>query len=1001
MAWGLLFGAAAQAQFRIDRWTTNEGLPQNSITSLIQTRDGYLWMTTNDGLVRFDGVRFTVFNRNNSPVFPSNRLAGLFEDQRGRLWFYSENGGILFYENGRFTLASPPNVLPPAALSAFHHDGAGGILFHSGGQNYRWQTDKFVPLQLPGLPAESLIVLTDRDSGFWFSGQSCVYRVKDDRVTTYQVAAPAKQAVYRAAYQDRHGSVWLFLSMPTDEQLIRIKNEQVQHYPFASNNAWKMAEDLTGNLWFSAYNQGIFRIDAAAVAAATPLPNAIQQVAAVAGILANTSGQLCPDREGGMWVGTEHGLLRLLPQTIRYFTKEDGLPEENVYPLLEDRAGQVWAGIWQNSLVKYADGHFTTVLRQIESYFITTLFEDRQGRFWFGGLGKLHSLTNGKPLPCGAEVGFPQPTEFSVVVEDKTGALWFGTNNGLSRYANGQATVFTTQQGLPDNYLIALLPARNGKLWIGTRGGLGVWENGTIRAFTEKDGLGSNYIRSLYEDADGVLWIGSYDGGLTRLKDGRFTRYSTNEGLYSNGVFCILEDSQGWFWMNSNQGLHRVRRQELNDFAAGRTRFLTSIAYNKIEGNGGRQPAGIKTRDGKLWFPTGQGIAIVDPETVKTNPLAPPVLIEEISLDRQLIENDFFQSAIRNPQSAIVLNPAQRNLELRYTGLSYLDSEQVKFKYRLEGLEKDWNEVGTRRSAYYSYLPPGEYTFRVSAANRDGVWNPIGAAVRIIVQPPFYQTWWFWAACVLSASALIWGGFRYRVRQLQTRAEEQEAFARQLIASQEHERGRIAAELHDGLSQSLVIIKNRAMLSLIQPDDHDRAVEQLREIAEASTHAIDEVKEIIYDLRPIQLDRLGLTRSIEDALNKVAHAHELELSKQLDDVDGVFTKEYENSLYRIVQESLNNIIKHAAATRIEVHLHRREQQVELMIRDNGKGFVPGAANPERQSETRSGFGLLGIVERARLLGGQTQIESAVGIGTTVSVIIPTGTTAQTNGQGQL
>jgi signal transduction histidine kinase/ligand-binding sensor domain-containing protein len=983
-----LSASAAQAQYRIDRWTTNEGLPQNSVTSLMQTRDGYLWMTTNDGLVRFDGVRFTVFNRNNSPEFPTNRLSSLFEDQSGRLWFHTEGSAVLFYEKGRFTLALKPNEIPPAPLSAFHHDGAGGVLFHSGGQNYRWQAGKFVPFQLPGLPAGSLIILTDRDGGFWFTDKGCVHLVKDGQVKTYQVAQQGKATTYHAAYQDRNGGIWLFLSQTTDEPLVRIKNEQVQRYPFPGSNSWQFIEDLAGNLWFTVYNQGVYRIDASTVAASEPLPNAIRQVVAIPGISSNTSGQLCPDREGGMWLGTEQGLLRLQPQTIRYFNKQDGLPSENVYPLYEDQAGNVWAGIWQNSLVKYAGGRFATVRQAVETYFITTLFEDRQGRLWYGALGKLFYLENGKPVLAGAQVGFPQYTEFSVIVEDKAGNLWFGTSNGLSRYADGRATVFTKHDGLPDNYVIALLPTKDGKMLIGTRGGLGVLENGMLHALTEKDGLGSNYIRSLYEDADGVVWIGSYDGGLTRYRDGRFTRYSTQNGLYSNGVFCILEDSQGWFWMNSNQGLHRVRRQELNDFAAGRTRYLTSIGYNKIEGNGGRQPAGIKTRDGRLWFPTGQGITVVDPATVKTNLLPPPVLIEDISIEREPVGNNLFQSAIRNPQSAIVLSPAQHNLELRYTGLSYLDSEQVKFRYKLEGLESAWNEVGTRRSAYYSYLPPGQYTFRVSAANRDGVWNPTGATVRIIVQPPFYRTWWFMTACLLGGSALIVGGVRYRVRQLQARAAAQEAFSRQLIASQENERGRIAAELHDGLSQSLVIIKNRAMLSLIEPADHDRALEQLREIADASTHAIDEVKEIIYDLRPIQLDRLGLTRSIEDVLDNVTGAHGLELSKQLDDVDGVFTKEFENSLYRIVQESLNNIIKHAAATHIEVRLRKHAQQVELLIRDNGKGFVPGAS--QQHPTRKGGFGLVGMVERAKLLGGHTRIESTPGSGTTVSVIVPLG-----------
>ena len=245
---------------------------------------------------------------------------------------------------------------------------------------------------------------------------------------------------------------------------------------------------------------------------------------------------------------------------------------------------------------------------------------------------------------------------------------------------------------MPDDYIIALLQAADGKIWVGTRGGLAAIENGKIKAFTIADGLASNYIRSLYEDSDRVLWIGTYDGGLTRFKDGKFTPFTTKEGLSSNGVFCILEDNRGWFWMNSNQGIYRVRRQELNDFADGKITSLTSIAYGKqdgllnVEGNGGRQPAGIKARDGRLWFPTAQGVAVVNPDTVVINALPPPVLIEEIVIDRSAVVNEKLRSAIHN-ESEIVLEPNQSNLEISYTAISFINSGQLKFKYKLEGLD--------------------------------------------------------------------------------------------------------------------------------------------------------------------------------------------------------------------------------------------------------------------------------------------------------------------------
>ena len=252
----------------------------------------------------------------------------------------------------------------------------------------------------------------------------------------------------------------------------------------------------------------------------------------------------------------------------------------------------------------------------------------------------LYHLDKDKLVRFTEQAGFSADAEFSVISQDRDNNLWFGTNLGLSRYSEEQATVFTKKDGLPDDYIIAFLQTSDGKIWVGTRGGLASIENGKIKAFTTADGLASNYIRSLYEDADRVLWIGSYDGGLTRFKDGKFTRFTMKEGLSSNGVFCILEDDRGWLWMNSNQGIYRVRKQELNDFADGKIKSLTSIAYNKqdgllnVEGNGGRQPAGIRSRDGRLWFPTAQGIAVVDPETVITNLLPPTVLIEEIVIDR-------------------------------------------------------------------------------------------------------------------------------------------------------------------------------------------------------------------------------------------------------------------------------------------------------------------------------------------------------------------------------
>jgi len=571
-----------------------------------------------------------------------------------------------------------------------------------------------------------------------------------------------------------------------------------------------------------------------------------------------------------------------------------------------------------------------------------------------------------------------------VIHQTRDGALWFGAKTGLLRFDGMGSRLFKTQDGLAADEVTDLLETRGGDLWVATSGGITrLGSGGGFTSYTERDGLSSNRTRTLHEDADGALWIGTYDGGLTRLRAGQFTRYTTADGLFSNGVFRILEDARGNFWMSSNRGIFRVARQGLNDFADGKIRALTSVSYGKDDGlistecNGGKQPAGVRTRDGKLWFPTQGGVAVIDPQTVPHNPLAPPVHIEESLVDTEPAA----------PGDGVVrIAPGKDNLEIRYTGLSFIKPEEIKFRYRMEGLDREWVEAGSRRVAYYSYLPPGEYTFTVIAANSDGVWNEAGATVRVVVVPPFYRTWWFFALAALGVAAAAVLVYERRVSHLKRAQAAQAAFSRQLIASQEGERKRIAAELHDSIGQSLAIIKNRAALSLSQPADHERALDQLDEISDAATHAIEEVREIAYNLRPLQLDQLGLKMALESMLRKADDAAGgLRVAYDIDRVDGLLTPEQEINLYRIVQEGLGNIIKHAEATEARVSLKLLDHALDLAIQDNGRGFAGGEAS--RAGGARIGFGLLDINERAHILGGRPSIQSAPGQGTTISVRI--------------
>jgi signal transduction histidine kinase len=528
----------------------------------------------------------------------------------------------------------------------------------------------------------------------------------------------------------------------------------------------------------------------------------------------------------------------------------------------------------------------------------------------------------------------------------------------------------------------------SGVLWIGGYGGVSRWKDGAFRSLTRAKGLWSDQVITLQGDERGVIWIGTLDGGLTRLEGGRLTRYTLKDGLYDDVVTQILADSRGFLWIGGPRGISRVSRTELDAFAEGRSTSITSTPFGPIdprrpfECNGGFQPAGFRARDGTLWFATSDGVAVVDPAIVPLNPTRPPLVIESCLLDRESVDC----------RAGLRIEPHREVVEIAYTGLSFVSPEQMRFRYKLQGLDRDWVEAGARRTAYYAHLPPGSYTFTVMGANSDGIWNQTGASLAITVVPPFWRTWWFTGLVGLTvigvAGGVVWGVSTYRVAQLRRTGELQEAFARQLITSQEAERARIAGELHDSLGQHLVIIRNWSHLGAQQLDPQAPAREELDLITTTASQAIAEVREIAYNLGPYHLERIGLAGTLTDMVRRVAEATSISVTTDVDRYDGALARDTEMNLYRIAQEALNNVMKHAQATTLHVALTQEAARVRLTIVDDGVGFAPDAAARTRTG-VGPGFGLTSIGERVRLLRGRLTIRSTPGQGTTVDVALDT------------
>lgn len=973
---GLLFASPAFAQYQFDVWNTDNGMPQNFVKALLQTRDGYLWLTTSDGLVRFDGVRFTVFQRANSDGLVSTRLTTLLEDQQGNLWIGSEDRGLFKYRDGKFINYTTADGLSDYLILGLGEDADHNLLVITAKGTDQRNGERFIPFASGMKALEAGGTKHARASdflGFSYVDRDGLHVFDGGRYHSYTSAEGFNAGNVQAMYEDQHGALWIDM-VDRRAPLYQLKNGALESYkinglPDAAILA--ACEDREGNVWVSTADGQLSRFK----------DGRLSVYGEAEGLAGRLVSRFYEDREGNIWLGSEGGLLLARKKSVHVLSVEDGLSARNVYLVSQDREGNVWIGTQGGGLNKYRDGVFTnyTTKEGLPHNTVSALYEDTEGALWVGTYGGGAARFKGEALTTyGPRDGLPSGVILAIH-QDREGSLWFGTDQGLSRYRGGVFTTFGTREGLAHPRAQAIFEDRAGNLWFGTVGGLSRFREGKFTSYTERDGLSSGHVRALYEDADGALWIGTYDGGLDRFKDGKFTHYSTNDGLHSNGVFQILEDGRGNLWMSSNQGVFRVSRRELNDFAAGRTKAITSVFFDRKDGmlsaecNGGRQPAGWKTSDGRLWFPTQDGVAILDPEAIRGSADPPRVIIEDYLLDNRL-------SQARGP---LEISPGQENLQIRYTGLSFIRPQAIRFKYKLVGLEDDWVDAGTRRAAYYSHLPPGEYTFMVIAANADGVWSTEGAALRILVRPPFWRTWWFLALaamCVLAAAVLVYEG---RVLRLKKARAAQEAFSRGLIESQEKERKRIAAELHDSLGQSLAIIKNRAALSLSHPEDHEKAIEQLDEISVAAVYAIDEVREIAYNLRPYQLDRLGLTRALETMLQKTADSNGIKFQLEIEDIDGVFEKDSEINLYRIVQESVGNILKHAGATEARVAVKKGESEVVITVQDNGRGFHP-EATPLREPG-HGGFGLFGIAERVRMMRGQHVINSAPGAGTTLTV----------------
>jgi diguanylate cyclase (GGDEF)-like protein len=784
--------AKAITQYMHDVWQTDDGLPQATVTAIAQTPDGYLWLGTREGLVRFDGVRFTVFDTSTTPELGHDWVRCLLAGRTGALWIGTSGGGLVKMEAGVFTHLSAAEGLPNEQVSTLVEDGKGRLWVGTdGGGLSRYEGDRFVRELSRDALGGSIRALVADENGLWIGTDEGLAHLADDgTLSSFTPENGLSRRSVRSLLRDREGVLWV----GTDLGLNRLKDGRFTVFTakdgLSHDVILSLHEDRDGSLWIGTDGGGLNRRRNGRFTSFTSRE----------GLSNDTVYALYEDREGSLWIGTNlGGLNRLKDGRVTPFTVREGLSNDYIRAIYEDREGAVWIGTEGGGVNRLREGQFTalTTKEGLSNDIVFTILEDRGGSLWIGTDSGLNRLANGRIEVFHAEKGLSNDCVLALY-EDREGSLWIGTYaGGLARRKDGQFTSFTTKEGLSNDTVNIIYEDRAGNLWVGTRGGgLNRFKDGRFTAYTTKDGLSDDLVFALHEDEEGSLWIGTYGGGLNRLKDGRFAAITEKQGLHEDVIHRIVEDGLGDVWMSSNKGIFRVPKRELDEVADGTRERISPVVFGTEDGmkhaecNGGAS-SGILMRDGSLWFPTIAGAVRIDPEHLPANRLRPPVVIEEVLVDGKTAP---LGQSLRLP-------PTSQTLEVHYTALSLVAPDQVRFRYRLEGFEEEWVEAEGRRQAYYSRLPPGSYALNVIASNNDGLWNEEGARFEFSVAPRFHETLWF-RGMAIALFALVGPLFhRFRVRRLERQKRELERLVAERTAEVEAANERLAQlAREDGLT---------------------------------------------------------------------------------------------------------------------------------------------------------------------------------------------------------
>ncbi|MCX6581585.1 MAG: response regulator [Candidatus Aminicenantes bacterium] len=778
----------AVAHYNVQVWGIDSGLPGNSVFALRQTSDGYLWIGTQEGLVRFDGIHFEIYTRDTVPQLKSNVIRALHEDRNGALWIGAPTGGLTRFKDGEFTTYPAAENDALSRIRAIAEDRwgnlwigsfTGGLTCLSNGKFTTYTTQQ-------GLPDNQVrFIYQDENQDLWITTSAGIVKVLKPGIfrndTPREVLPYLKTA---GLYEADTGDLWIGTG---ESGLFKLKNGIAVAYGTGAevpsppiNTLYK---DRNKNIWIGTDGGGLIRLKGGV------------------GLDCGSVYAITEDREGSLWVGTlDRGLYQLRDNKFTTYTAGDGLSHDITHCIYEGRDGAPWIGT-EGGLDRIKDGKPAAVLtagKGLLNNSVSCLSEDPAGYLWIGTWGGLHRFKDGKSTTFTDRNGLSD-NRIKCIIQDKQGITWIGTENGLNRFdnTNGKFTVYTTRQGLTGNAVEFIFEDSRGQLWIGTNAGLNRLSGGVINVYRLSAGVEDYFLKCAYEDNEGTLWIGT-DRGLIRAKgkesgQGAAQTKDTRGRLTENDVSTILEDDKGYLWLAGRKGISRIAKKELADFASGKTQQVNTETYSEKDGMKSRWVigSGCKTRDGRLWFPTSVGAVVIDPARIEKNTLAPSPIIEKFIADGESIKITSISSSSfiihHSSLQNTPLPPGKKRLELYYTAVSFIDPQKIRFKIKLEGYDNDWVDVGVLRNAVYNGLAPGHYTFKVTACNQDGIWSAEATSLSFYLRPYFYQAVWFYIIVVLFVLAAVFTLYHIRVGRLKAREKELNGLVRSRTAELEEQ----------------------------------------------------------------------------------------------------------------------------------------------------------------------------------------------------------------------